>query len=384
MHICFLCNEYPPGQHGGIGSFTQTLARALVKRGHEVTVAGIYAPEQARHSLDEGVKVYRLPHTSLRGAGFVANGARLRRALMEIHRASPIDVLEGPEASLSMVAKDFPAAKIIRMHGGHHFFAVTLGARPRAWRSWLEARSFARADYLCAVSNFVGETTRDLLSFGNRHVEVLPNPIDVELFKPASQLAEHRGLILFVGTVSEKKGIRQLIAAMPQIVARVPHAKLWVVGRDGRDAATGESFTKLLRRTIPDNLCGSIEFKGAVGRGELPALIAQASVCVYPSHMEALPVAWLEGMAMGKAVAASRTGPGAEVIADGVSGLLCDPYDPASIAREIVRLLEDEELRRRLGSAARRRAEEVFSLDVLVARNEEFYRRCVSGKQHGA
>lgn len=377
MHICFLCNEYPPGAHGGIGSVTQTLARALVRRGHEATVVGFYPPDRAGGSLDEGVQVVRLPHTRVRGMGFVANGARLRRALREIHRANPVDVLEGPEASLAPVEKDFPAAKVIRMHGGHRFFAVTLGARPRAWRSWLESRSFERADHLCAVSDFVGRTTRELVGFGAcRSVEVLPNPIDVEMFSPAPREAEQRGLIVFVGTVCEKKGVRQLIEAMPSVVVRAPYARLLVVGRDGRDNATGGSYTEKLRRTMPVSLRGRVEFAGAVERATLPNLLARASVCVYPSHMEALPVAWLEAMSMGKAVVASRTGPGAEVVEDGVSGLLCDPHDPASIADAITLLLEDVRLRRSLGRRARVRAVERFSLDVLAARNEDFYRRC--------
>lgn len=380
MHICFLCNEYPPGAHGGVGSVTQTLARSLVRRGHAATVVGFYPPESACESFDEGVRVVRLPHTRIRGAGFVSNGARLRRALREIHRASPVDVLEGPEASLATVKKDFPAAKVIRMHGGHRFFAVTLGARPRAWRSWLESRSFERADHLCAVSDFVGRTTRALVGFGaRRSVEVLPNPIDVEMFSPAPREAEQRGLIVFAGTVCEKKGVRQLIEAMPSVVARAPYARLLVVGRDGRDAA-GRSYTEGLRRAMPVCLRGRVEFAGAVERASLPELLARASVCVYPSHMEALPVAWLEAMSMGKAVVASRTGPGAEVVEDGVSGLLCDPHDPASIADAISRLLEDEGLRHSLGGGARRRAVENFSLEVLASRNEDFYRRCADAR----
>lgn len=377
MHICFLCNEYPPGAHGGVGSVTQTLARALVRRGHEATAIGFYPPSRAGESSDEGVRVVRLPHTRVRGAGFVANGARLRHTLREIHRANPVHVLEGPEASLAMVSKDFPAAKVIRMHGGHRFFAVTLGARPRAWRSWLESRSFERADHLCAVSDFVGRTTRELVGFGERRsVEVLPNPIDVEVFSPAPCETEEPGLIVFVGTVCEKKGVRQLIEAMPAVVARAPYARLLVVGRDGRDDTTGRSYTERLRRAMPVYLHGRVEFAGAVERASLPGLLARASVCVYPSHMEALPVAWLEAMAMGKAVVASRTGPGAEVIEDGVSGLLCNPHDPASIADAVMLLLEDTGLRRSLGRWARVRAVERFSLDVMAARNEDFYRRC--------
>lgn len=383
MHICFICNEYPPGKHGGVGTLTQAIARAMVARGHQVSVVGIYAPEVAGTTSDKGVKVIRLPHTALRGTGFFTNGLRLRRALQELHRAMPIDVLEGPDAGLAMVAKSFPATKVIRMNGGHHFFAVTLGNKPRAWRAWQEARSFACADHLCAVSNYVGEKTRELLKLGDRHIEVLPNPVDVHWFKPSPTQSEEQGLILFVGTVTEKKGVRQLVEAMPQIVARVPYAKLWIIGRDSRNAQ-GQSYTEQLQQQIPASMHAHIFFKGAIEHDELPPLLARASVCVYPSHMEALPLAWLEGMAMGKAIAASQTGPGAEVIGDGISGLLCDPHNSASIAEKIIRLLEDDALRQRLGRAARQRAEQVFSLDVLADRNEDFYRRCVEEKQYGA
>lgn len=379
MNICFLCNEYPPGRHGGVGSFTQTLARALVRRGHEVTSVGFYPPERAGQEDDQGVKVVRLPHVSLPWAGFVVNGRRLRRALLELHGETPFDIIEGPELSLSTLPAGFPAAKIIRMNGGHHFFAVTLGAEPRPWRSWLETRSFGRADYLCAVSDYVAETTRGLLRLNGRHVEILPNPVDTALFSPRPETQEEDGLILFAGTVCEKKGIRQLIQAMPEIVRAVPHAKLFVAGRDWIDPNTGESFTEHLHGLITPELQGHIVFKGRIEHALLPDLIAKSAVCVYPSHMEALPLAWLEGLAMGKAVVASDTGPGPEVIEDGISGLLCDPYSPESIAEKIIRVLKDASLRRRLGEGARQRAVNTFSIEVLAERNEAFYKRCAGG-----
>ncbi|HYE72143.1 MAG TPA: glycosyltransferase family 4 protein, partial [Blastocatellia bacterium] len=233
-------------------------------------------------------------------------------------------------------------------------------------------------------SNFVSETTRELLSLGDRHIEVLPNPVDVKKFKPITEKAEQPGLIVFVGTVCEKKGVRQLVEAMPQIVAAKPEAELWIVGRDSVDPESGHSYSNQLRLTIPVRLQKQILFKGPIEHTELPSLLSQASVCVYPSHMEALPIAWIEGMAMGKAIAASKTGPGSEVISHGESGLLCDPHNPGSIAQEIIRLLDDKELRQRLGKGARQRAEQNFSLDVLIARNEAFYERCLSGRMHGA
>jgi glycosyltransferase involved in cell wall biosynthesis len=98
--------------------------------------------------------------------------------------------------------------------------------------------------------------------------------------------------------------------------------------------------------------------------------------------MEALPLAWLEGMAMGKAVVASETGPGPEVIEHGVSGLLCDPHDPDSIADALVRALSDEGLRKSLGTSARERAVEHFGIEPVVAKNEAFYRSCIEEMSH--
>jgi glycosyltransferase involved in cell wall biosynthesis len=97
--------------------------------------------------------------------------------------------------------------------------------------------------------------------------------------------------------------------------------------------------------------------------------------------MEALPIAWVEGLAMGKAVVASETGPGPEVIEDGVSGLLCNPHDPDSIAAALLRVLNDAPLRARLGAAARQRAEQLFSLEKLVHDNIEYYERRVAERR---
>jgi glycosyltransferase involved in cell wall biosynthesis len=378
MHICFLCNEYPPGKHGGVGSFTQTLARALVKRGIKVTAIGTYPIGSRVTEDDEGVQIIRLPHTRLKRMGFLVNGARLRRELAQIHTELPIDILEGPELSLAAVPAGFPAAKVIRMNGGHHFFAVTLGKKPRAWRSWLERRSFGRANHLCAVSSFVAETTRDLLHLNGRQIEILPNPVDTGFFRPRTEVKDERGLILFVGTVCEKKGVRQLIEAMPQIIKEMPDAKLQIVGRDWLDPHTDQSFINYLTTLIPLELKPHIVFSGPVEHSLLPGLIALSTVCVYPSHMEALPVAWLEGMAMGKAVVASKTGPGPEVIEDGVSGLLCDPHAPGSIAEKVITLLKSADLRREVGNKAQNRVRDFFSVDVLVDRNQNFYRRCIA------
>jgi glycosyltransferase involved in cell wall biosynthesis len=374
VHICFLCNEYPPARHGGVGSFTQTLARSLVSRGHSASVVGIYAGIRTTVTEDdEGVVVTRLPHTRLPNAGMIVHTIALRRALAAIHHERPIDVIEGPEGALAMLSRRSQSAvRVIRMHGGHHFFSTTLGDRPRFPRSWIERRSFARADAICAVSRFVAERTRSLLHLEDAEIEVLPNPVDTSAFRPDGGAGVEPDSVVFVGTLCEKKGIRQLIAAMPRIVAAVPTATLHVVGPDRPDASG--SFRARLERMLTPALAKHVVFHGAVENRRIPDYLARAAVCVYPSHMEACPVAWLEAMAMKKAIVASRTGPGPEVLEDGVSGLLCDPLDPEAIADRVVAVLKDRALRDRLAAAAYDRAASTFSIGAVLERNVSFYR----------
>lgn len=380
MHICFLCNEYPPGPHGGIGVFTRNLARSLAGRGHFVRVAGVLRQPVDERRLDQGVEVHRLAGARLPMTRFFRNGAKLSAVVERIHRESPLDLLEGQENAFANLRWRGPAKKVIRMHGGHHFFAATLGRKPAAWRSWQERRSFDQADAICAVSRYVAETTRELLELGGREITILPNCVDSEFFRPRPDVLEEDGLIVFAGTVCEKKGIRQLVQAMSGIKARVPAARLLVLGRDHAEPAAGGSFTAYLKSQIPAALRDSICFAGPAAQEAMPGLLARAAVCIYPSHMEAMPMAWLEAMSMGKAVVASLAGPGPEVIEDGVSGLLCDPRSPEAIAHCAVRCLTDPDLRARLGAAARRRVVAQFSLECMADRNLAFYERVIAGR----
>lgn len=356
---------------------TRLLARAFVQRGHRVTVLGLYDATSSDES-DQGVVVVRLAAASIPRTGYVLNGQTLQRALREIHADNPIDILEGPEPALALIGRSAPGMKVIRMNGGHRFFATTLGRQPALWRSFLESRSFARADTLCAVSHHVAEETRKLLNLGDRHIEILPNPVDTERLIP-DLAREVPGRIVFVGTVTEKKGIRQLAHAMSIVCEKMPTAHLVVAGPDTIDPVSGGSYINRIKSEVPSSTADRIHFLGRIANEDVGRLLAEGSIAAYPSHMEALPLAWLEGMALGKAIVASKTGPGPEVIEHGQSGLLCDPHDPRDIADALLRLLTDEPLRRALAEGGRQRVEQHFALSKIVPLNEHFYHRVVAG-----
>jgi glycosyltransferase involved in cell wall biosynthesis len=371
LHICYICCEYPPAPHGGIGSFTQVLARALVKRGHRVTVLGMYPDQYAGTDIDQGVNIIRVSRRGFPMLRFFTNRSKFGEALLKLNAVHPVDIVEGGEMDIALLSSSTPGISVLRMHGGPTFFGA--GGRIQRWK---EKWAFHIADELCAVSHCVADGTRRMLRLGTRHVEVIHNPIETRLFAPPlDDLTEQEGLVVFAGTISERKGIRQLIHAMPRIVAAVPDARLEVFGGEEIDPPPKVSLKADLIRWMPPEVASHVEWKGRVARSELPLAIRRASVCVYPSHIEAMPIAWLEGLAAGKAVVASRTGPGPEIIDDGTTGLLCDPNDPNSIAEAVIRLLKDPAFRRQLGLTARRIVQERYELDAIVDQNEMYYRK---------
>src|SRR6266480_1622429 len=136
LHICFLCGEYPPGKHGGIGMLTRTLGRALVKEGHTVSVIGVYPISSVIRENDEGVRIVRVPSSRIRWLGFLQNAARLSRQLCQLAAEKPLDILDGQENAFALVSQGIPGCRVLRINGGHHFFYTSMGAKPRAVRSW--------------------------------------------------------------------------------------------------------------------------------------------------------------------------------------------------------------------------------------------------------
>lgn len=326
-----------------------------------------YGPPLEGEENDCGVRVIRVPSRGLPLLRVLPNRIRLRNAFLELHRQTPIDIVEGSELAFARTGTGIPGVKLLRMHGGPAFIGVR-EARALA----TERRSFRLADEICAVSQCVADGTRLLLGLGERHIEVIPNPVNVDEFSPPLDDSEEEGLIVFTGTVTERKGIRQLLAAMPAIVAAVPAAHLEVYGGEAIPVPA-IPFAKVLQDSLPPEIARRVVWKGRVARSALPDALRRASVCAYPSHIEAMPIGWLEGLATGKAVVASKTGPGPEIITDGETGLLCDPAEPASIAAKIVFLLKDRSERRRLGAAARKMCVERYSLPALTQRNIDYY-----------
>ncbi|MCF6182660.1 glycosyltransferase family 4 protein [Lutibacter sp.] len=378
MHLVFLTNEYPYKAlpHGGIGTFVQNLARNLVKKGISVSVIGITSSDKnIGEELDEGVKIYSIKQSSAKFGKFIFNSFRIQKKIKEINKILAVDIVEGSELSFAFLPKRTFYKKVIRMHGGHHFFAITLNKKTAFWRAFQEKQSFKKADALIAVSNYVGETTQQLLQF-KLSFKTIYNFIDFGKFNNENEIKQELNAILFIGTICEKKGVKQLVEAFSIVKKKIPNATLHLVGRDWSNN-TIKSYINHIKTIIPLEDLKAIKFYGTMPYYAIPEILAKAHVCVYPSHMESFGLTLVEAMAMHKPIVYSNIPPFNEIITNEVSGLACNPFNSNDIAQKIIKILINKELGIKLSENAKNEVINKFSATKLVKENINFYNSIV-------
>jgi glycosyltransferase involved in cell wall biosynthesis len=205
-------------------------------------------------------------------------------------------------------------------------------------------------------------------------IVVIPNGIDLDRIATAphegdAPLSDSRPVIGTIGRLSPKKGQEDLLSAAALVLARMPEARVVLVG-DGRLAGA-------LRKQAHDlGIESRVRFLGAVPDGA--RLLPLLDVYVLPSHIEGMSMGLIEAMAAGRPIVATDAGGNAENVIDGVSGLIVPPRAPDRLADAILTLLKDPDRARAMGEQARRRAREHFTVDTMVRRMEQLYRECLA------
>jgi D-inositol-3-phosphate glycosyltransferase len=186
-------------------------------------------------------------------------------------------------------------------------------------------------------------------------IAVVPCGVDTELFAPGDQSAARAALglddrprLLYVGRLAPIKGLETLLDGMARLRAAGSRAQLCIVGGDADeplDGHEGELRARLSRLDLRD----TVTFVGAQPQERLRAWYVAADATVLPSYYESFGMVALEAMACGSPVVASRVGGLPTTVRDGVTGVLVPEHDPAVLADTLERVLDDADLRWRLG-----------------------------------
>lgn len=390
MNLCFICREYPPAPRvGGIGFAIRDMTRALVRLGHRVYVVAP-AWDGEGTSSEGGVVVHRVraPRRQVPGIAryFGQTLERMEwsraaaREVLRLHRSERLDLVEAPEfaaegygttrlRSLPVVVRLYTPLALVRRFNGT---PLTRDCRMtiRAERAALE-----RAAGVTAMSRAIALTSGEA-GYGPRAAgaRVIPAGIDTVFFSPGTPPAGlEQPLVLFPGRLEERKGIGDLLEALPKIAAAVPAAKFAFVGADTQ-TAPGGSWSEEIRLLVRENsLEDRVLIAGSVRREELPDWYRRAHVVVAPSPFEAFGLVYLEAMACGRPVVGCSSGAFPEIVVDGSEGRAVSPHDPGALAGAVIDLLEDPKAAAEMGARARRRVEENFSIERAAAMTAGFY-----------
>jgi glycosyltransferase involved in cell wall biosynthesis len=199
-----------------------------------------------------------------------------------------------------------------------------------------------------------------------QNLTVIPNGVDVDVFKPPEPLASEAPYLLFVGQLEKFKGLDYLFAAMPAIRSRFNSVKLLLAYHNNAELPRYQRLAKQL------GIDDAVIFAGPKTPAELAALYAGAAVFVQPSLAEALSGVVLEAMSCGAAIVATEVG-GIREQLDSETGIIVPPADPGAIAESVCRLLADPGLRCRLGVAARVKVERRFSISSMISSHLQLY-----------
>ncbi|OYX27791.1 MAG: glycoside hydrolase [Flavobacteriales bacterium 32-35-8] len=379
MNIGFLTPEYPhpkTGKSGGIGTSIFNLARALVALGHGVNIL-VYGQDDDAYFMEDGLHFYKIKNIKVKGLSLFLTQKKVEKLINNLYDSKKLDIVEAPDWT-GFTAFIKPKCPLVIRENGSDTYFCHLEQRPVKFKNrFLEQRALTKADGLISVSAFTGKTTNSLFGL-QRDFTVIPNSIDVNLFQPSKNDASNNLSILYFGTLIRKKGLLELPKIFNLVHQANSHVTLVLVGPDSADIKTGSSSTwKLMQPLFSESALKQVRYLGGMAYTAIQDHIKTASVCVFPSYAEALPVSWLEAMAMEKAIVASHIGWATEVIENGKEGYLEHPTHHERYAERILDLLHDPAKRQQFGMAARDKVKTTFSMEVVAHQSVDFYAQLI-------
>jgi glycogen synthase len=388
LRVCLLSQAYPPEKFDGVGRSTQLLARGLAELGHEVHVITRGQAEQTVTS--EGTQVHKVvlrlnryaryrhlaaTHATLNYSHAVYDKVRQLQRRHDIQLVdSPLWQVEGLVAErsglLPVVVRPVTAIRqIAELQNNRDPDRRMLGDLEQVLlerASFLAANSQATVKALTNVYQIPLSVPHEVLPYG-----IAPVPdAEVRLYDssrpvPAGDGAQRPLDILFLGRLEKRKGIEDLLAAIPQVVAAAPYVRFTIAGADnslsdGFQARTGQTYPAWFTHQHPD-MAPYVQFLGGVSDEQLNQLYQSCDLFVAPSLYESFGLIYLEAMNYGKPVIGCRAGGIPEVVEDGVTGILVEPEAPQALVEAILHLVRSPKLLYTMGQAGRRRLLDRFT-----------------------
>ncbi len=416
MHIVILNDSLPPESPGGAGRVAWQLGHGLIAAGHRVTFVTATAGP-AREENRQGITVHLL-HSRyaprwqawfglLNPQTVIPLNRLLRKLDPDVVHAHNVHVHLGYHSLV--IGRHAHAATVFTAHDAMTFaygklthfidpsnphqldgfdYRLPFGYNWRRMKlRWNPARNLSIRHTMRYYTDMRVAVSHELkAALEANHLppfEVVYNGVDparfdvpdaaIDVLRQRYNL-QGRRVILFGGRLNRAKGDQQLFAALRRVRQAVPDVALLVLARSDEYA----------QRVIAENpdLAGAIVFGGWLEASELATAYRLADAVATPSVcFDSFPTMNLEGMAAGAPPVTTIFGGAKELVIDGETGFVVNPYDIDALADRLARLLADEALRARMAAAGRRRVEEQFTLQHQTAAMLDVYERALERRR---
>jgi glycosyltransferase involved in cell wall biosynthesis len=268
---------------------------------------------------------------------------------------------------LMYTARVFGAKVVCHFHGRR---SGPLFGDPGAIVRLLLRCSTYSFDKILFLSQGLRESLLAVLGAAKTKAEVIPNFIDLREFHPARTSAAQESRIVFIGRLSDDKGIFELLEATSLLRSEGRKLLLDILGV----AETDDEERVVQSYATTTGLGGIARFHGVKTGLEKAQLLSAATLFVLPSKVEVFPLALLEAYASGLPAVCARVGAVPEILKEGENGFLVPPGDTRALVDCMRRILDDEDLQQAMGSNNRAAAESLFGKDQAVKKLSDIFR----------
>ncbi|MGC2184510.1 MAG: glycosyltransferase [Terriglobales bacterium] len=378
LHVLTLTPFYPVSGDDAQGCFVAEPLAELARLGVENTVRAV----QPFYRGGTPVSDFAVPARWERffsvpgGWGLSTAGAFLfARLLPEVRRlqgSHPVQVIHAHSAlpcghAALLLSRELKIPFVVTVHGLDAFCRRQVEGRAGEWCARISRSVYRSAGSVICIS----EKVRDQVIEGagaRVNTTVIYNGVDPQMFSPSDREPD-APQILSVGNLIPIKGHELLLRAFAAIQNQFSGLSLEIIGE-------GPERLRLQKLADGLGLANKVNFRGRQGRRQVADAMRRATVFALPSGYEGLGCVYLEAMSTGKPVIACHGQGIEEVIEPGVNGCLIAAGDLQQLADTLVTILQQPDLRRSMGQAARRTILQGYSLGHQAARLFRIYREC--------
>ncbi|EAC5025215.1 glycosyltransferase family 1 protein [Listeria monocytogenes] len=371
-HIVMVSHDFLPNI-GGVAVYVYELSKALVARGHRLTVLSKYesfSKENRTEELD-GIRIIRVPIMPIKRIDDNLYNKRMRQLIKSIEKTEKVDVVHWQTLN-----------KDAKMMQGIQVQALEVYTNHLSWfRMLYNDKNYAKIlklikepDVIICPSHEIEQMTEDL--FKQAKIVYLPNGVDEKHFMPDDEnrlavrkqygISSQETVVVSTNRMEPVKGMSYLIEAIPQILNQYNQVTFLIAG-DGSQLGQFEDKLKMYT-----NNSGKVIFTGRLTNQEIKNVINAADIYVQPSLMEGCSIAIIEAMSCGKSVIASNVGGNPDVISK-ETGLLVPAKSVVALKEAIEYSIKHPDECKLMGENSRERVENQLNWTVLAREIEQIY-----------